>query len=87
MVGISGHGSLIDGGVVFVPQYATNDLEGNYVIEGYGVVPDIEVENTPKSIIEGQDLQLDRGIAEVLEAMRNDPRSLPARPADPVKTN
>jgi len=86
VVGISGHGPLIDGGVVFVPQYATNGIDGAYVIEGIGVAPDIEVENTPKSIIEGQDLQLDRGIAEALNAIRGDPRTLPERPADPVKT-
>ena len=86
VVGITGHGPLIDGGIVFVPQFATNDIDGNYIIEGIGVAPDIEVENTPKSIIEGQDLQLDRGIAEVLEAIRNDPKRLPDRPADPVKT-
>ncbi|KPK65876.1 MAG: peptidase S41 [Gemmatimonas sp. SG8_38_2] len=86
VVGISGHGPLIDGGVVYVPQYATNGIDGAYIIEGIGVTPDIEVENTPKSIIEGQDLQLDRGIAEVMNAIRSDPRTLPDRPADPVKT-
>jgi C-terminal processing protease CtpA/Prc len=36
------------------------------VIEGYGVDPDIEVENDPKSEIEGRDPQLERGIAEVM---------------------
>ena len=32
---------LIDGGSVFVPRSATNDAEGNYIIEGYGVDPDV----------------------------------------------
>ncbi len=86
VVGISGHGPLIDGGVVLVPQYATNDIDGSYIIEGRGVAPDIEVQNSPKSIIEGQDLQLDRGIEVVMEAVRTDPKKLPERPAPPVKT-
>jgi tricorn protease len=86
VVGISGHGPLIDGGDVFVPQYATNDVDGNYIIEGLGVAPDIEVENTPKSVIEGSDLQLERAVQEVLEAMRVDPRQLPSRPPAPIKT-
>jgi len=77
---------LIDGGSVFVPRSATNDADGNYIIEGYGVDPDIEVENDPKSVIEGGDPQLERAVAEILDAMERDPKVLPTRPADPVKT-
>ena len=86
VVGISGRGPLIDGGQVFVPESATNDVDGEYIIEGHGVVPDIEVENDPKSVIAGGDPQLERGVAEVLAAMAAEPRQLPGRPADPVKT-
>jgi hypothetical protein len=71
---------------VFVPQYGTNDVDGSWIIENYGVDPDIEVENTPKSVIEGRDLQLERAIAEIMQAVERDPRRLPERPADPVKT-
>jgi tricorn protease len=85
VVGISGTGPLIDGGTVFVPQQATNDVDGSYVIEGTGVEPDIEVENDPASVIAGRDPQLDRAIQEVLAAMKREPRKLPARPPDPVK--
>jgi tricorn protease len=86
VVGISGHGVLIDGGDVRVPQYGTNDVNGNYIIEGVGVAPDIEVENTPKSVIEGRDLQLERGIEELMNAIELDPRGLPEWPVPPVKT-
>jgi tricorn protease len=68
-----------------VPQQATNDVDGSYIIEGHGVDPDIVVENDPAAVIAGRDPQLDRGIAEVLDAMAREPRKLPARPADPVK--
>jgi tricorn protease len=86
--GVVGGGStpLVDGGGVFVARSATNDVDGNYVIEGHGVEPDIEVENDPKSVIEGRDPQLERGVAEILAAIERDPRRLPERPADPVKT-
>jgi tricorn protease len=76
---------LVDGGV-FVPRSATNDAEGNYIIEGHGVDPDIVVENDPKSVIEGRDPQLERAVAEILDAMEKDPMVLPTRPPDPVKT-
>jgi len=85
VIGITGHGPLIDGGAVFVPQFGTNDVDGSWIIENYGVAPDIEVENTPKSVIEGRDLQLDRGIQEVLQALERDPKKLPERPAPPIR--
>jgi len=85
VVGITGHGPLLDGGTVFVPEFATASTTGQYVIEGHGVDPDIVVENDAASVIEGKDPQLDRGIAEVLKAMEAAPKKLPARPSDPVK--
>jgi tricorn protease len=86
--GVVGGGNigLIDGGAVFVPRSATNDRDGAYIIEGIGVSPDIEITNDPASVLAGQDKQLERGVAEVLEAMAAEPRGLPTRPADPVKT-
>ena len=77
---------MIDGGAVFVPRSATNNRDGDYIIEGIGVPPDIEVENDPASILAGRDPQLERGVAEVLAAMAAHPKSLPDRPEDPVKT-
>ena len=53
VVGITGRGPLIDGGQVIVPEDGTNDVDGNWVIEGHGVDPDIVVENDPKSVIAG----------------------------------
>jgi tricorn protease len=85
VIGITNRGSLLDGGTVFVPEFATASVEGQYVIEGHGVAPDIEVENDVAAIIEGRDVQLDRGIAEIEKALQASPKKLPSRPADPVK--
>jgi tricorn protease len=86
VVGITNRGTLIDGGVVNVPEFGLASPEGQWVIEGIGVEPDIPVENDPKSVIEGRDPQLERGIAEVLKAIQSNPKRLPARPPAPVKT-
>ena len=86
VVGITDHGPLLDGGTVYVPQISTNDKNGNWIIEGHGVDPDIEVENDPKSILEGRDPQLERGVQEVLKKMAEEPMEFPQRPLDPVKT-
>jgi tricorn protease len=86
--GVVGGGEtpLVDGGSVFVPRSATNDVDGNYIIEGIGVEPDIEVENDPRSVIEGRDPQLERAVAEIMASIEREPKHLPQRPADPVKT-
>ncbi len=86
VIGISDHGPLLDGGQVYVPQNSTNDIDGKYIIEGHGVDPDIKVENDPKSVLEGHDPQLERGVQEVMKMMAEEPMKLPSRPADPVKT-
>ena len=86
VVGITNRGPLIDGGTVNVPEFGTNGRDGSWVIEGYGVAPDIEVENDPKSVIAGRDPQLERAIDEITRMIRENPRALPDRPAPPVKT-
>jgi len=85
VVGISSHGQLIDGGDVRVPEFGFASLKGEWVIEGHGVDPDIEVENDPASVIQGHDPQLERGVAELMKKLKEKPTELPKRPADPVK--
>jgi len=86
VVGISGTGTLIDGGTVYVPMTGTNAATGEWIIEGHGVDPDIEVDNDPQSLIDGRDPQLERGIAEVMRMIKEQPMKLPERPPDPIKT-
>lgn len=86
VVGITGHGRLIDGGTVYVPEYGFVNTDGEWDIENYGVAPDIEVENDPASIIEGKDNQLDRGISEIMKLIEEHPKKYPPRPPYPVKT-
>ena len=85
VVGINNRGALIDGGNIFVPGSALANNKGEWIIEGYGVDPDIEVDNDPRSEIAGKDPQLERGIAEVMAKLKS-PVKLPNRAAPPVKT-
>jgi tricorn protease len=86
VIGITNRGTLVDGGMVNVPEFGFATADGKWDIEGHGVDPDIVVENDPKSVIAGNDPQLERGVAEVLKRMKENPKKLPSRPADPVKT-
>ncbi len=86
VVGISGHGPLIDGGTVYVPEYGNASADGRWVIEGEGVSPDIHVEQEPKLQIQGHDPQLERAVEEIMKRLPPRPRLFPPRPAPPVKT-
>jgi tricorn protease len=86
VVGITDHGPLIDGGTVNVPEFAMADTAGKYIIEGYGVDPDIVVEQDVRQVLAGHDPQLERAVREVVAAMRHKRHTLPPRPADPVRT-
>ena len=86
VVGISNTGPLIDGGTIYVPLSGMANREGQWIIEGHGVDPDIDVENDPKAVIEGRDPQLERAVAEVMKKVQAHPIKLPSKPAGPIKT-
>lgn len=85
VVGITNRGQLIDGGTVNVPESGLASKNGEWIIEGYGVDPDIEVDNDPQSVIAGKDPQLERAITEMMAKLKQ-PVKLPPKPAAPVKT-
>ena len=86
VTGISGRGPLIDGGTVFVPEFGHVSVEGTWSIEGWGVEPDIEVDQDPKALIEGRDPQLEKALEVIQKEIRENPVKLPERPAPPIKT-
>jgi tricorn protease len=86
VVGIGGGVPLIDGGSISVPGSALASADGQWIIEGHGVDPDIEVENDAASVLKGKDNQLERAVQEVMKQMATKKHALPARPADKVKT-
>ena len=86
-MGIADRGALIDGGQVFVPEFGLMGTEGQWIIEGHGVDPDIVVDNDPESVIEGRDPQLERAVQEVMKQVdAGAAKPLPPRPAGPDKT-
>ncbi|HYN82510.1 MAG TPA: S41 family peptidase [Gemmatimonadaceae bacterium] len=85
VVGISGGVPLIDGGNINVPTSALASVDGQWIIEGHGVDPDIEVENDAASVLAGKDPQLERAVQEVMRQMGTKRHTLPPRPADKVR--
>lgn len=83
LIGYSGPPRLIDGGRVIAPNWPLYGLDGKWMIEGYGVDPDIEVVEDPALLAKGQDPQLDAAIDEILRLLKTSPPTfVPAPPYD-----
>jgi tricorn protease len=80
--GIRGFEPLLDGGYITRPEFSVYGLDSKWVIEDYGVAPDIEIDNTPDLVMKGQDPQLEKAIEVVMKAIKDHPKHLPPRPAD-----
>ena len=67
-------------------MFGVYDDKGEWLIEGHGFVPDIEVDNLPHATFMGQDTQLDAAIKHLQELIKKDPREVPSPPAHPDKS-
>lgn len=85
LVGILGFPQLMDGGMITAPNLAIWVPEEGWVVENEGVPPDIEVEQTPADVIAGRDPQLEKAIAVVMQALKNNPPAKAPRPPYPVR--
>jgi tricorn protease len=83
LIGISGAPPLVDGGTVTVPTFAMYSTDGEWIIEGHGVDPDIEVEADPARLARGEDPQLERAIQEALRLLETNPPVRPGKPRYP----
>lgn len=85
VIGIRGTLPLLDGGFLNKPEFATYGLEGQWIIEGHGVEPDIYVDNDPAKEYEGIDEQLNKAIELILEELKTKEKKLPPVPPFPKK--
>jgi tricorn protease len=78
---------LIDGGSVNAPDDAMyNPRTGNWIIEGHGTDPDIEVELDPYLWRQGRDSQLEAAIEEIKRELAANPPLKVLRPEYPDKS-
>jgi tricorn protease len=87
VVGIRGSLPLLDGGTLNRPEFSRFDLDAReWIMEGVGVQPDIEVDNDPAREFAGQDDQLDRALVEIRKLMEQKPVRIPEVPPYPDKS-
>ncbi len=77
---ISSRHPLVDNAFISEPEFGGWGLEGDWLIEGHGVEPEVEIVNDPASEMMGIDKQLDYAIKYLLGELEKDPRELPKRP-------
>ena len=80
--GIRGNIALMDGGYITRPEFSLSSLDGKWLIENRGVQPDVVVDNPPDLVLKGQDPQLEKAVEMLMEQIKANPKTLPARPAD-----
>ena len=77
---------LVDRGIATAAEFGVYGPEGQWLIEGHGVEPDIVVENPPHATFKGEDAQLAKAIEHLQEEIRRKPVEIPPVPPHPDKS-
>lgn len=86
VVGISGSLPFIDGADMRKPEFASYSSEkSEWIIEGYGVDPDMVIDNDPYQGYMGNDAQLEKAIEVIKQQIREQYKPLPPIPDAPDK--
>jgi tricorn protease len=84
-VWLSGRNRLSDNGIARVSEFPYFGMNGEWLVEGYGVSPTIEIDNLPHATFGGADAQLDAAINYLQRKIKDEP--VPALRADPYPKN
>jgi tricorn protease len=77
---------LTDMGLARAPETGVYGPEREWLIEGWGVDPDIVVDNLPHETFLGKDRQLEKAIEVLEQKIAKEPRDVPAPPPYPDKS-
>ncbi len=77
---------LVDRGMASAAEWGVYGPEGEWLIEGWGVEPDIVVDNLPHATFLGEDAQLRAAVQHLLDRLEEDPVIVPAHPPYPDKS-
>jgi tricorn protease len=82
---LSSNNFLVDRGIATAAETGVYGPEGQWLIEGHGVDPDIVVDNLPNATFNGQDAQLDAAVKHLLDLIKSKPVPVPPPPPYPIK--
>jgi tricorn protease len=82
---LSSSNVLVDRGIASAAETGVYGPEGEWLIEGHGVDPDIVVDNLPHATFGGRDAQLEAAVKHLQELIVKDPVEVPKHPPYPDK--
>ena len=83
-VWLSSSNIQVDGGIARASETGVYGPEGEWLVEGWGYEPDIEVDNPPHHTYKGQDAQLEAAVEHLQSLIKEDPRVIPDPPPYPT---
>jgi tricorn protease len=83
---LSSGNRLVDNGIATAAEMGVYSQDGEWLIEGHGVEPDINVDNLPYETFKGKDAQLDAAIDFLKNKIKNEPVPIPEFPPLPDKS-
>ena len=86
LVGMSGNAGLVDGGYIAVPRFGIFDENEQWIIEGTGVSPDIEVVDRPEQLAKGIDPCIEKAVEVLLKQLQDKPVKKVNAPAPPDRS-
>lgn len=84
---LSSGNRLVDGGIATAAEMGVYSPQGEWLIEGWGVVPDITVDNLPFETFNGKDTQLEAAIEYLQKLIKEKPVETPPVPVYPDKSS
>lgn len=86
LIGISGNATLADGGSISVPRFGIYDENEEWIIEGIGIYPDIEVVDRPEQLAKGEDPSIEKAVEVLLKQLKENPVKKVRTPAPPDRS-
>lgn len=86
LVGISGNARLVDGGYISVPRFGIFDENSEWIIEGIGVYPDIQVVDRPERLAKGIDPSVEKAVEVLLKELEANPVKKVKIPVSPDRS-
>ncbi len=82
---LSSGNRLVDNGIATAAETGVYSPSGEWLIEGWGVEPDIKSDNLPNESFNGKDAQLEAAIKYLFDLIKKEPVIAPPVPGYPVK--
>jgi tricorn protease len=83
LIWLTSSNRLSDRGIASAAEFGVFSPDGEWLIEGHGVDPDIVVDSLPHETFNGRDAQLEAAVEYLRKKIREEPVEMPEVPRHP----